>query len=279
MRTFTALATFLFFCSAVLTFAGTSDTWCRSGEGRLERSLGAYNVRLEPTKGEHAEDLCRGVVSETTGKEVFSVSEVGLAIDGITGSSVSNDGIKSVVLDGFSGGAHCCWTYWIVALGAQPKLIKEIRNQTGIAFERQPDGRVLLHTADGAFDYFDDLPHAFAPMPSVYLQLQGNGLHDVSAQFAPEYDKRIAEARQSLTAERINTFRAAQQSASASDEQLETKAQVLSIVLSYLYSGRDQQAWDALDEMWPAADRDRIVKLIVETRARGILAHISAGGR
>jgi hypothetical protein len=37
-----------------------------------------------------------------------------------------------------------------------------------------------------------------------------------------------------------------------------TKIKVLEIVWAYLYSGREQQAWDALAEMWPSSDLDRI---------------------
>lgn len=272
MRVSTAIATFLLFCGSTISFAASGDSWCRSGVGQLERAIGQYKIRVETAQGEQNEKVCRAALSDSAGKELFSVSEVGISINPVSGASVTNDRVKSLVLEGFSGGAHCCWTYWIVALGNPAGLVKEIRNQTGIAFERNSDGRILLRTADGAFDYFDDLPHAFAPMPTVYLQLQGHDLHDVSAQFVPQYDKMIAEARQYLAPERINEFRTGGQVGIQSDSSMEIKTRVLSVVLSYLYSGRDQQAWNALDEMWPAADRERIAKLIVETRARGILA-------
>jgi hypothetical protein len=38
-----------------------------------------------------------------------------------------------------------------------------------------------------------------------------------------------------------------------------TKIKVLEIVWCYLYSGREQDAWRALADMWPAADFDRFV--------------------
>jgi hypothetical protein len=45
---------------------------------------------------------------------------------------------------------------------------------------------------------------------------------------------------------------------------------VLEIVWSYLYSGREQEAWSSLAEMWPAADFDRIRAALLNARARGI---------
>jgi hypothetical protein len=53
------------------------------------------------------------------------------------------------------------------------------------------------------------------------------------------------------------------------------KPLVLTIVLAYLYSGREDQAWKALEEMWPRFDQQRIRKLIVETRAKGLLRYTS----
>jgi hypothetical protein len=52
------------------------------------------------------------------------------------------------------------------------------------------------------------------------------------------------------------------------------KAQVLEIVWSYLYSGREQEAWRSLAEMWPSADLDRIHEEILRSRARGIGAQL-----
>jgi hypothetical protein len=53
------------------------------------------------------------------------------------------------------------------------------------------------------------------------------------------------------------------------------KAKTLEIVWCYLYSGREQEAWRTLAEMWPAADVDRIRAAIVSARARGISAQVN----
>jgi hypothetical protein len=107
-------------------------------------------------------------------------------------------------------------------------------------------------------------------MPSVVLRLDAVGLHDVSAQFAEQYDTEIAAARVRIPQDDIGKF----QMTDFGD----AKPVVLEIVLSYLYSGREAEAWQTLDEMWPATDRTRIKTLIVETRAAGLLSELSKHG-
>jgi hypothetical protein len=50
----------------------------------------------------------------------------------------------------------------------------------------------------------------------------------------------------------------------------DAKVKVLEVVWNYLYSGREQQAWRELSEMWPAGDEARIHTAILNARARGI---------
>lgn len=53
-----------------------------------------------------------------------------------------------------------------------------------------------------------------------------------------------------------------------------TKIAVLEIVWNYLYSGREEDAWESLRDMWPPADLDRIHLAIDSRRRNGILAQI-----
>ena len=98
------------------------------------------------------------------------------------------------------------------------------------------------------------------------LRLDAEGLHDASPQFVEQYDTEIAAARARIPQGDIGKFEMA-------DFQ-DAKPVVLEIVLSYLYSGREAEAWQTLDEMWPAGDRDRMKKLILKTRAGGILSKL-----
>jgi hypothetical protein len=273
MRLLKIIPLLCFLAASTLVFARGEES-CRNGAGQFERKFGNYIVRVGPAQAEQR--MCRAVLASADGREIFSASDVAITLSPISGASVTNDGGRSLVLEGFSGGAHCCWTYWIADVSNPARLVKEIRNQTGIAFEHQPDGRVVMKTGDGAFDYFDDLAHVISPVPVVYLQMDGRVLKDISPQFVQAYDKNIEEMRGLLPAAQVEAFRSGQQPDRSSgqkfDDWTDVRSHVLTIVLDYLYSGREQQAWNTLDEMWPAADRERITQLIVETRAKGVLS-------
>jgi hypothetical protein len=58
-----------------------------------------------------------------------------------------------------------------------------------------------------------------------------------------------------------------------------TKIRVLEIVWCYLYSGREQEAWRALADMWPADDFDRIRQSILDARERGIRSEVDGVSR
>ncbi len=63
--------------------------------------------------------------------------------------------------------------------------------------------------------------------------------------------------------------------AGADPNEPEVKSAVLTIVLAYLYSGREAEAWNALEAMWPPTDRKRIQDAIVKARATGLLSQLT----
>jgi hypothetical protein len=107
--------------------------------------------------------------------------------------------------------------------------------------------------------------------------LDGTHLLDDGAHFQEEYDKQIAEAKNQLTQADLDKFRQANYHQKMFTDQIPTVHRVLTIVLNYLYSGREAQAWQTLDEMWPASDRERVKNLILERRGRGLLSQLNNG--
>jgi len=53
------------------------------------------------------------------------------------------------------------------------------------------------------------------------------------------------------------------------------KIQVLEIVWAYLYSGRAKEAWQALQEFWPARDVERVRTEIMKARMQGVAAQLN----
>jgi hypothetical protein len=275
-----------------LTAAGAAQPKapdCYRGEVHVEpRRIGDFLIQLDsvPDKKNPRYALCRVQVFSSHGP-VFQAADLTMSMDEISGKDINGDGQPEAVFAGYSvgvpapdpargtgaQGAHR-WTYWIVSLGPRAGLLKELSNQTAIGFRETTDGHIDLWTGDGAFDYFDCLSHAESVFPTVFLRLQGREVHDVGPEHWDDYANQIAEARRRITAEELRQFHESKNQ----DEMCEGDARaampkVLAIVFANLYGGKEQDAWKALDEMWPPTDKERIRKLILQKRTEGILRY------
>jgi hypothetical protein len=260
---------------------------CYRGEVHVEpRRIGDFLIQLDsvPDKKDPRYALCRVQVFSSHGP-VFQAADLTMSMEEISGKDINGDGQPEAVFAGYSGGAPAPeasslaqgvlrWTYWIVSLGHAPGLLKELSNQTAIGFRETADGHIDLWTGDGAFDYFDCLSHAETVFPTVFLRLQGRELHDVGPEHWEDYANQIEEARRRLTAEELREFREFKNEDEICEGNLRpTIPKVLTIVFANLYGGREQEAWKALDEMWPPTDKERVRKLILQKRAEGMLRY------
>lgn len=234
---------------------------------------GGYKLKLTHTDPP-AQIGCRAEVSSPGGASVFAVEAWDISLDN-KDIDLNGDGHADLVLRGYSGGAHCCWTYWILTPSKRPALRKQIENQAHIYFEQAGhNGPILLVAQDGKFDYFDSLCHECSVFPELFLRMEGEKLVDVSSSYLSHYDDQIKAARSQLIHRPLEKFMAARNRDQMDSTGDDVKPLVLTIVLAYLYSGRDAQAWKSLDEMWPSFDRDRIKGLILKTRAEGLLRYV-----
>ena len=253
---------------------------CYRGEGTFQKQINGFGVAV--TKVPMTEDGastplsgCHATVTDAAHKTIFEATDFGMSL--ALGGDTTLNGDPGVVFESYSGGAHCCWTYYFVSLGKQPGLLARLSNQQGIGFEKDKDGNLLMRSADGAFDYFDGLCHACTPFPMVFFELKGKSFVDVSQEHVAAYDKQIANARAELKPDRLAAFlKLTSFDDNTRPQFTDTIPEVLTIVFAYLYSGREAQAWQALDQMWPAFDHDRIKKLILDTRAKGILSQLGS---
>lgn len=248
---------------------------CYGGRGQQSADIAGFTIkafRHPQADAEEHEDQCLFEVRSAVGKLVFSAEDHGLQILPISGVNINGEGEPAAVVEGYTGGAHCCWNYWILSLGSRPQLLFHLYNERAANFVKEQRGSVLIETMDGRFDYFDELSHAATPFPFLYFRLEGQQLVDVSAEFWSRYEAEITKAREQLSAEELSGFRSNWVKDKSGDPFEDTRAKVLTIVFAYLYGGRPAEAWQALSEMWPPGDRQRIKRLILKTRADG-LAH------
>jgi hypothetical protein len=177
-------------------------------------------------------------------------------------------------------------TYKIYSLRKPPRLLGTIIG--GDYYRAQDldlDGHIAIWTNDAvAFDDFESLPlSSFDFLPTVALRYKKGRLIDVSSEYQPYYDHQINLIMAELKPEALSQFRSSDgKLTSISSETIQnlhtllrTKIKVLEIVCSYLYSGRQQEAWNALAAMWPPADLDRIRSAIQDAQARGILRQVA----
>lgn len=182
-------------------------------------------------------------------------------------------------------GLHSYLSYEIYSLQEPPRLLRTITGGTEFsASDKDLDGRVEIWAGDAsAVDGFDGMAiDDFDFAPTLVLRFEGGRLMDASAQFQPYYDEQIAGLRNQVGAQDLIDFKKTDGRMLADsplpearrNQMLVTKARVLEIVTCFLYSGREQQAWDALAAMWPAADYDRIRAAILDARSHGMHAQV-----
>jgi hypothetical protein len=174
--------------------------------------------------------------------------------------------------------------YEIYSLNKPPQLLRTITGEDYFsAADTMLDGSVEIWTTDAAaVKGFEGLPPgAFDAAPTVVLRFEKKKLIDVSLQFRPYFDREMKRLRSQLDARQLSDFK--QSDGKLSSEQwmenhppalLATKVKVLEIVWCYLYSGREQEAWKTLTEMWPSSDLNRIRTEIADAQAGGLRAQV-----
>ena len=255
---------------------GKTKMLCSEGEGQARKKVAGFQLVITPLPDERipSESECQAEVIDPKNNVIFDVNDTSFSI-AFTGRDVN--GAPHLVLESYSGGAHCCWTYYIISLGSKPGMLLKLENNRDVSFYKNKNGRIDLATLDGAFDYFDEVCHACSPFPLVYLRLDGSNLIDISPEYIQEYDEIIRDSQRGLTAEQRQRLKTLKEKPSDDEPVERARYHALTIVLAYLYSGREKQAHQALQELWPPFDQERIWNSILETRRNGILCYTRKG--
>jgi hypothetical protein len=263
----------------------TREVVCDDGYGTFEtRFVRGVSVTVGAAKsGGLSMRSCSGTLAWDGGDLPVSTEMSQLDVD-VLGADLGL-GTPVVAFQVKKSAADWDMTYLIYSLQKPPQLLRTI---TGGDFFRAADtdlkGRVEIWTGDvraiSGFEGF--VPGEFDFAPTVVLRFERNRLTDVSAEYQPRFDEQIAKVRAELDAQDLKDFLYSDgRLAATSSLTLErmhrlriTKTKVLEIVWSYLYSGREQEAWRALTDMWPPADSDRVRMAILSAQARGIRSQI-----
>lgn len=220
--------------------------------------------------------ICHVSIASPQGKVVYEGNDASFEFDAVTGKDVNGDGQPDAVIEGYSGGAHCCWAYDIVSLGKTPGLIREFTNRAPATFtDLDGNGQIEISILDGSFDEGFKLDHAMSVFPRLIVQLKGKRFEDVGPAFWPIFQKDIDKKRGHLSAQCLRTFLQSNpyQVHDSSDYQ-ETKAGILMIALDYLYTGKPEEAKATLTTLWPAVSRARTWKEMLHGYCSGLRAQL-----
>lgn len=275
----------LFLLAAGACHAQNRDILCRDGVGEFETEF-MTGVKVHVGAGRNKElaaRVCDASLSWADQSLILTAGVSELDIDALgvdlgVGVPVVALQIKKIETD-------CCMAYEIYSLKQPPVLLRRITGgQYFGAADTDLDGRVEIWTDDAAVaDGFENFRLSdWDYPPPIVLRFARSKLLDVSSEFRPYFDQKIAQVRARLKPEDLADFK-------ASDGQLvpadkipavmrsrlrSTKMKILEIVLFYLYSGREKDAWTSLQDMWPASDIDRVRKAILNLRASGIRSQV-----
>ena len=269
---------------------------CARGVGDALRSLwDGYVEQVGPAPQGGA---CRAALLAPDGTTVYEITGVNATLSRASGSDITNQGKREVVLETDAGAEQCCYVYAILAPGETPALRREFRTSVELNFgDRDGDGKVEIWARDFAFRGFDRLMREQSPAPLVVFRLRGGTLFNVSPAFWADYEADIAQAKAQMGKRDLEDFtgsstpNADQGSAAGvggasvggkkdeSPDDLrrrnDTEGLVLQVILDYLYGGRGAQGWAYLSQVWPDLDKARARQEILKARMGGILAEIN----
>jgi TonB family protein len=282
MSRFLALTVLLALASVPL--AAKDSGGCEAGKGGFEKKLDGSMLRVAAALASDVNSACHLSVISSKGDEVFQADGRSIRVD-LAGKDLNGDGVRDAAFQVDPGPkGSCCATYYVFSFGGIPRLLRRIEHGQFYSLEDRDGDKVYeIWGADlEAFQGFDGfLPSETIVVPTAVMRLEAEKLVDAGPQFQTNYDVLISRLQARLTTDGTQGFlasdgRLAGPGDSGGTKLRETKAVVLGIVWDYLYSGREQDAWTTLSELWPAGDRDRIRTLIAQTRSRGILAQTDA---
>jgi len=240
-----------------------ADITCQhgSGEYKAEFSTGV-SVEVGPMrKAAFAERVCTAklVAKERVISVVDDADQV--SIDVLGADLGFGKPVVAFQIDPTGRGNNI--EYQIYSLTRPSRLLYTLRGgHSYSAADTDLNGLVEIWTDDAtAVDGFEGVPRSeFDLPPAVVLRFEKGHLIDAGPEFVSYYDAQISKLRAQFKERDFGEFKQSDGRLSlktlGSEQELHreirTKVGVLEIVWSYLYSGREEEAWAALKELWPS---------------------------
>jgi len=154
---------------------------------------------------------------------------------------------KQLVVEQYSGGAHCCYSNWIYDLGQSPRLVfNNEKYGTGSALrpvDLDSDRVFELTQSVMAFDYFH-LSHAASVFPEAVFAYDPK-----AGEYRPANRRFSAHVLRDLESD-IKALEKLKAAGSEKDEFYSESyfSGVLGVTLKYIYAGNREEGWSFFDK-------------------------------
>ncbi len=226
-----------------------------------ERVMNGYTVQT--WRPEDTSSLFAGtiVLVEAPNGEVLQYEDAILDIADVSGTDITGTGVPNLVLESFSGGAHCCFTTTVLELTDAPKevLVTPYGECGGDFVDLDDNGTFEYRTCDDSFAY-EYCSYASSPLVLTIMSYDASLGQYVAA--SPNYPGEFAS-------EIAWGLRRALDNYAGFNEYEDTvdgtpKCEVLGLILAYLYAGDIDLARAALDRFYEEPDKELFWKQILE---------------
>ena len=159
----------------------------------------------------------------------------------------TGDSIPDVMIDYFSGGAHCCFSTYFVNLGETVELVEVIRTEhAGIfAVANNPKGGLRFETSENSFAYWK-IFFAGSPFPSVILEFANGELRpNFDLMKKPPPSLTLLKSKARATGLKLNND-------AYTSEGDDFEEAFWGEMLDLIYTGNEALAWQYFDLVWPA---------------------------
>jgi len=205
-----------------------------------------FKVRKKEDDGKVCMDIFR------SGKKVRSdcsdsIGHLAVIVEPAPGTDINGDEVPEVIVDNYTGGAHCCSAYAIFSLGKNLKLIDLLYGEHSYFNfkDLDGDGKYEAIGRDWIFAYWNT-SFAGSPSPEVILRWK-NGKYRLAADLM----KKPPPAKKELLKITAKLKKNAELD-EEKPEKLQWTPEWWAVMVKLIYTGNGNLAWEFYDWTWPA---------------------------
>ena len=194
---------------------------------------------------------------------VDSGSHLSIIMSPPAGTDINGDGIPEIIVEHFSGGAHCCFEYGIFSIGKKLELISTLDGQHSSLLFKDLDGDRKYEAIgrDWTFAYWN-ASMGGSPAPEIILRWK-DGRYRLAENLmkkpSPDHNGLLKLAKE---------FRDGAVFQDESMQSLHWEAEWWAVMLELIYTGNGDLAWKFCDWFWPISDQQSISKKYLADKKR-----------